>query len=112
MNKIPFCELCGKMLRLESKEGKTFGVCSCGYIKEFESGVAISEKNKKIEVGGGVISEDKNMAGFPHKCKKCGHEGCEVFDLGAFWSDESNVYLYKCKKCGYVDRQADGTSNI
>ncbi len=99
-------------MQTKNVDEKIIGICSCGFAKEIESEFAIPEKiQKKDEIGEGAISEDKSLEGFPHDCPKCGHDKCEVFDLGAFYSDESNVYLYKCKKCGYVDRQADGTGN-
>ena len=58
------------------------------------------------------LEENKESSvGFPNTCKKCGHEGADVADLGAAYSDEANIYLFKCKKCGFTERQADGSSN-
>ena len=112
MTQIPFCKLCGRILETKSINKKIIGTCSCGFTIALDGEFSISEKiQKKDEIGEGVIAEDKSLKGFPHDCSKCGYCGCEVFDLGAFYSDESNVYLYKCKKCGHVERQADGTSN-
>ena len=65
---------------------------------------------EKEQIGGGVLNE-MEQPGFPHICKKCGYDECDITDLGCFYADESNVYLYKCKKCGYTERQADGSSN-
>ena len=70
----------------------------------------IDKGSKKIEIGEGVLRRIETP-GFPHDCKKCGHDQCDVVDLGAQYADESNIYLYTCKKCGHVDRQADGTGN-
>jgi DNA-directed RNA polymerase subunit M/transcription elongation factor TFIIS len=113
MTQIPFCELCGKILQTKNANEKIIGTCSCGFTIELNQGFSASEKiPEKEEIGEGAVVEDKSLEGFPHDCPKCSHTGCEVFDLGAPYSDESNVYLYKCKKCGHVDRQADGTSNM
>ena len=74
--------------------------------------IKFTEKTrKKEEKANGVFSAEETAEGFPHKCEKCGHGEADVHDLGAPYSDESNVYLFKCKKCGYVKRQADGSGN-
>lgn len=110
MNKI-FCELCGNLLAIKNENEKYIGKCSCGFTKEIESGISFSDKSqKKNEIAGGIFVKADTI-GFPHKCKKCNHEQCDIWDLGAQYSDESNIYLYKCKKCGFVERQADGSSN-
>jgi 8-oxo-dGTP pyrophosphatase MutT (NUDIX family)/Zn ribbon nucleic-acid-binding protein len=73
--------------------------------------LVFSEKTKKIEKGEGILENNNEISGFPHKCPKCGHDEADVVDLGAPYSDESNIYLFKCKKCGHVKRQADGSGN-
>ena len=70
-----------------------------------------TEKTKKTQKGDGIFEQEENKEGFPHTCKKCGHSESEVHDLGAQYSDESNIYLFKCMKCGFVERQADGSGN-
>jgi len=103
-----FCKSCGKILPL--KEDDKAKVCSCGFANEV-SDVSFSQKGERKEkIGTGIYKETKEP-GFPHTCKKCGHEECDISDLGVFYGDESNIYLYKCQKCGYVERQADGNSN-
>jgi len=111
MDKIPFCELCGNVLEIKASDEKVFGICRCGFAREIDSFSVLDSVQKKKEVGKGVLRIKESKAEFPHECKKCGYGGCDVFDFGAPWSDESNIYLYKCKKCGYVERQADGTGN-
>lgn len=113
MHKKIFCENCGTILLVKtSKEKKKFGICeNCGFIKQIRSSIISHEKEiKKSKVGEGIAKESKTQ-GFPHKCKKCGYKECDIYDLGASYSDEANVYLYQCKKCGHVERQADGTGN-
>jgi len=106
-----FCDECGKIMDIVKIKNKQFLICSCSFVKELKSDIKTSEKiPKKSEIGKGVAVEIKTH-GFPHKCKKCGFGECDVYDLGAKYSDESNVYLYQCKKCGYVERQADGSGN-
>jgi len=103
-----FCKSCGKILQL--KESNNVIICICGFANEV-SEVSFSQKAKKKEkIGKGVYKEPESI-GFPHTCKKCGYDKCDISDLGVFYGDESNIYLYKCKKCGYVERQADGTGN-
>jgi len=83
-----------------------------------ETGKIIQDKlefeektKKKSKVGEGVASQDKDLGGFPHICKKCGWEFAEVRDLGIGWSDESAVHIFRCKKCGHTERHAEGTGN-
>lgn len=108
-----FCELCGKILEIKAESDKIIAYCSCGFIKEVESGQISSEKIiKKDNIGEDIVVESNKIEkGFPHICKKCGYDECDVLDVGAPYSDESNIILYKCKKCKYVERQADGTGN-
>ncbi len=104
---MEFCNHCGKPLKIKGK----IAICNCGFIKEI-SPVYPSEKiNKPQERGKGVFEKKDKDKGFPHTCKKCGHEFADVVDLGASYSDEANVYLFKCKKCENVERDAYGTSN-
>jgi DNA-directed RNA polymerase subunit M/transcription elongation factor TFIIS len=106
-----FCNNCRKIMNIEDRQGKKILVCtSCGFTRE--SGFAVSEITKKAEIKGeGIINVVKKEFKFPHTCPKCNHNGSEVIDLGAHYSDEANVYLFICDKCGYTDRQADGSSN-
>jgi len=112
MAKIQFCERCGKMLKISEKNNRKMGNCSCGFEKEINSETNFAEKTKKIEKGEGVFENKEEKEGFPHRCKKCGHEQSDIHDLGAPYSDETNIYLFRCKKCGHVERQADGTGNL
>ncbi|HLD98544.1 MAG TPA: hypothetical protein VI815_04415, partial [Candidatus Nanoarchaeia archaeon] len=104
-----FCEECGKILDIKhTREGRKFGICKCGFVKEVHSDIITTEKTKNNEefekqnYENTEIIEQVKEIGFPHKCKKCGYEECEVYDLGASYSDEANVYLFKCLKCGHV----------
>ena len=67
-------------------------------------------RQDKKETGQGVAKETETMD-FPHTCKKCGYEQCDVESISARYADESDIYLYRCKKCKYVERQADGSGN-
>ncbi|MEI6732270.1 MAG: hypothetical protein WCK90_06355 [archaeon] len=110
MKNMKFCDNCKSILKVHEENGKLIGVCQCGFKKEVDSFI-ISDKSNKIELTGRKVFRDKKTKGWPHLCKKCGHGECDITDLGAPYSDESNIYLYKCKKCKFVQRQADGTSN-
>lgn len=108
---IEFCPQCGKILKIVEKPRENIGLCSCGYIKLEPKLNSNEEIKAKPILGEGVLKEDTSLEGFPHDCPKCGHEMADVVDLGAPYSDESNVYLFICRKCKYVYRQADGSSN-
>jgi len=112
MGQIPFCEKCGKMLELKNFMDIKMGICECGFKKFVYDNMNIEDKSKKKEeIGKGVLENKDETEGFPNLCPKCGHNFCDVHDLGAPYSDESNVYLFRCRKCGYVVRQADGSGN-
>ncbi len=72
-----------------------------------------TEKIEKQEEKGEGVFDPKEFEekGFPNTCEKCGHEYADVADLGAAWSDESDIHLFKCKKCNHVTRNAFGSSN-
>jgi len=113
MKKMEFCPDCGSVLSIREREWdyRMIGSCRCGFFKEIERGFMQSEKTIFSEKGEGVLKNEEGTEGFPHTCGKCGHGQAEVFDLGASYSDESNIYLFKCKKCGYVSREAEGSGN-
>jgi len=113
MKKTLFCDNCGKILEIKNiEEEKIIGICSCGFIKEFDFHItSIQKQQEKPVFGKGIISDANIGQGFPHKCQKCGYNESEVYDLGASYGDEASIYLFKCKKCGFVERQADGSGN-
>ena len=96
-------------MKPETKDDKLIGRCVCGYEQEIK--INVGEHGKKDNIAKGIYQEKENEEGFPHVCPKCGHTQSDVHDLGAPYSDESNVYLFKCKKCKHVERQADGSGN-
>jgi len=111
MKKMEFCPDCGRVLTINSREFRMIGSCRCGFFKEVERGFLPPEKMIYSEKGQGVLENKEEEGGFPHVCEKCGNGGADVFDLGASYSDESNIYLFKCKKCGHVGRDAEGSGN-
>jgi len=112
MGTINFCEKCGKMLEISNFMDVRVGNCSCGFKKFIYAETGFEDMTKKADkIGAGVLENKEDGQGFPNTCKKCGHTLCDIHDLGAPYSDESNVYLFKCRKCGYVERQADGSGN-
>lgn len=105
---MEFCKRCGKLLKIKENKAE----CNCGFSKASDSKVSSTEKIRKSKKRGkGIAKKERTRKGFPHECKKCGHQYSEVTDLGAPYSDEANVYLFKCNKCGYVEREAYGTGN-
>ncbi|MDP2925496.1 MAG: hypothetical protein Q8N99_03935 [Nanoarchaeota archaeon] len=110
---LEFCPVCKSLLKLKEENGKTIGYCSCGFKRT--SGIDLSsvDKEKKSTIrAGGVISNQDNIEGFDHICKKCSHDKAEVMDLGENSTNESNIYLYRCLKCGNIERQSIGAGNF
>jgi len=66
-----FCSACGRILNVKKdKEGRVFGICSCGFMKEIDSGFIVSQDvEKEKEKGKGILIETESK-GFPHVCKK------------------------------------------
>ncbi len=117
MSSMHFCEKCGKIMGVNKQMGLSMAICICGNYKQVSSDIVMKDKpSAKKDIGKGVLNANVNPEekdeGFPHTCPKCNHEEADVKDLGAFISDESNIFLFKCRKCGYVYRQADGCSNM
>jgi len=58
---IQFCPVCGKILQLKELNGKSIGVCSCGFKRMSGYDLSASEKgsNKAVSTGEGFIKEDK-----------------------------------------------------
>jgi|SRR3989344_2060816 len=107
-----FCDSCGSILNVKNMGNQKIAFCSCGFIKKIHKDIIGTEiETEQKEIGEGIIIAKETKRGFPHKCKKCGFSYCEIYDLGASYSDEANIYLYQCKECGFVERQADGSSN-
>lgn len=104
-----FCDICGKILKIEKENDLLIGRCSCGFSKVTE--VSSEEQAPKIEEKGKGAVNDKNLlATFPHRCKICGHEKAEVIDLGVWYSDEAGNVLYKCGKCGRTEAEKGNNS--
>lgn len=102
---LHFCPNCKKIIL------KT-GNCSCGHeIIEFNLHSTETPKQKQHK-SHEILIEEKITIGFPHICKKCGHNECLIEDVGVSVSDEAGIYLFKCLKCNYVERQADGSCNM
>jgi DNA-directed RNA polymerase subunit M/transcription elongation factor TFIIS len=76
----------------------------CSTSKESIS-TSIGEKFKIEERGSGVTNEGNPSANYDNTCKKCGHIGAEIIDVGILFSDEDHLILLKCGKCGFSERQ-------
>ena len=114
MEYMQFCNNCGKILPINNELKPSNIICSCGSINNLNKETSFEEKQKIKEKRNSEVFHDTSktdLDGFPHLCKKCGHNFSEVRDLGCFYGDEAGVYLFKCKKCGYTERQSDGTGN-
>lgn len=58
---IQFCPVCGKILQLKDENGKSIGVCNCGFKRMSGYELSASEKgeDKVITIGQGVIEKDE-----------------------------------------------------
>jgi len=58
---IQFCPVCGKILQLKEENGKSIGICSCGFKRMSGYDLNTSEKgsNKVVSTGEGFIEEEK-----------------------------------------------------
>lgn len=106
---MQFCEKCGKILMIQSENGKNIGKCSCGFHKTINPEVSATEKLNQPPKEVELVSEKNEFATFPHKCKKCGYDKAEVIDLGILIGDEAAVTLYKCGKCKNSERKTWGS---
>ncbi|MFH1365206.1 MAG: hypothetical protein ABIH28_01320 [archaeon] len=104
---IRFCKKCKTLLSPKKKDGEVFLKCSkCGF--ESKVDLTSSEKIKEEEeIGEGVADKGNIFATYNSKCKKCGHVGAEINDLGVQYSDEDNLFLVTCGKCGHSERIGD-----
>lgn len=114
-----FCKKCGRILNIEKidldgevdgKKEISIGRCVCGYSKVLGEISTTEKMPKKIEKGKGAVEDKNELATFPHKCKKCGHEQAQVIEMGVWYSDEAGVVRFKCGKCGYTEQSADSNS--
>ncbi|MBP7708250.1 hypothetical protein KA107_01075 [Candidatus Pacearchaeota archaeon] len=101
---MEFCKNCNSILFYFNELGKVKTYCKkCKLAKEGES-TSFSEKHKIEKKGEGFIHSGNPSANYNHICKKCGHEGCEIIDVGILISDEDNLIMLKCGKCGFSER--------
>lgn len=102
---MEFCKDCGSILFYFKEKGEDKVYCKkCKSAKLSEGKGNFSETHKKKEVGQGFIEGINPSANYDHKCKKCGHIGVEIIDVGILYSDEDNLILLKCGKCGFSER--------
>jgi DNA-directed RNA polymerase subunit M/transcription elongation factor TFIIS len=108
---MEFCKNCGSILFYFKEKGETKVYCKkCKNAKTSTGGSSFSEIRKKIEIGRGFIESGNPSANYNHICKKCGHVGVEIIDVGILVSDEDNLILLKCGKCGFSERVGKKTT--
>jgi DNA-directed RNA polymerase subunit M/transcription elongation factor TFIIS len=102
---MEFCKQCGKPMEIENGIGK----CKCGFTMPLilESEQHQKQKPKKAE---GFVHDKNELATFPHKCKKCGHEQAQVIEPGVGFGDEGGVIRYRCGKCNYTEQDKDSNT--
>jgi DNA-directed RNA polymerase subunit M/transcription elongation factor TFIIS len=67
-------------------------------------GISFNEKHKQKLIGSGAMSDENTSANYDNKCKKCGHVGAQIIDVGVLISDEDQLTLLRCGKCGFTER--------
>ncbi len=68
------------------------------------NGGAFKESLSHEKVGKGVSNDENIFADYDHPCKKCGHIGAQIIEVGALISDEDSLTMLKCGKCGFAER--------
>ena len=102
---MEFCRQCGGLLFFLNERGITKVYCkTCKTTKETLSKSFKETMTTKLK-GNGVGSSENNFANYNNICKKCGHNGAEVVNVGVLISDEDNLSFLKCGKCGFSERQ-------
>lgn len=101
---MDFCKECGSIMFYFKENNLLKSYCKkCRTTKETSS-KSFSQTNKIETKGQGIIEGLNPSANYNHICKKCGHEGVQIIDVGILVSDEDNLILLKCGKCGFSER--------
>jgi len=107
---LQFCPVCKNLLQIKNEGDKSIGFCSCGFKRT--GGIILEaddNTNKHEEKGAGFVSENQNISGVEHICKKCGYNQAEVSEIAA---NEANIFIYKCLKCKHSEREVQGSSKF
>ncbi len=100
-----FCPKCGSLLMPKKVGKKTVLACSCGFKKDSEGKVALSEagkKSKPIEI---IDKEEKINVIIDAECPKCGYRKAEYWEIQTRSADEPATRFHKCIKCGHTWRE-------
>ena len=101
---MEFCKICNSLLFYFKEKGVVNAYCKKCSISKESLGVSFTEKSRKEFTGSGITSEENVSATYDNKCRKCGHVGAEVIEVGVLFSDEDHLTLLKCGKCGFSER--------
>ena len=105
-----FCDRCGKILHIIRENDHNIGKCDCGFSKVLDEISSTESIKKQPEKGKGSLKEYNQLATYPHECKKCGHNGAQVIEMGIWFSDEAGVVRYRCGKCGFTEQEKGSNS--
>ena len=90
---------------MPQKEGKKILVkCSCGYKKDSEDNIKITEEvkeGKKVEV---IEKEENTLPVVEAECPKCAHGKAQYWLIQTRAGDEPETRFYKCEKCKHTWR--------
>ena len=101
---MEFCKNCNSLTFYFKEKGTVKTYCKkCRTAKE-SIGTTFNEKTINEIRGTGISSEKDPTATYDNKCKKCGHIGAQVIDVGVLFSDEDHLILLKCGNCGFSER--------
>ena len=101
---MEFCKSCGGLLFFLREKGIVKVYCkTCRNTRERLPTTFKETVPTKI-IGEGVSSNENPLASYTNICKKCGHNGAEIINVGVLISDEDNLSFLKCGKCGFSER--------
>lgn len=102
-----FCPKCSSILMPKIDKNKKLLVCSCGFKKESEENIVITESNapKKENVGEGVAEDKEILPLVEAECPKCKHDKAYNWIIQTRAADEAPTRFFKCEKCKHTWRE-------
>ncbi len=109
---MEFCEKCGSMLVITTKEdGTRVLMCrSCGALKETVGEIRVTRRPKRKAQSGIPVIEDDSLPMPVTKsiCPKCGNTEAYYWTVQTRRGDEGATEFYRCTKCRHTWRYYGG----
>ena len=102
-----FCPKCGSLMIPKIEKNKKMLLCSCGYKKDSEEKIIITESAiQNNEKKGEGIAEEKEIHPITDaECPKCKHTKAHNWILQTRSADEAPTRFFKCEKCKHTWRE-------